>query len=78
MADITCMLCKKKLEIQGDGSAHFARIQRGWFDFAFDEEGEIDNVDEANIKCEIWLCNDCYLSDPDLCAFFNKIGYQVR
>lgn len=79
MSDITCTLCKKEIEIQDDGSAHFARIQRGWFDFTFDIAGkDIDDVAEANIKCEIWLCIDCYLSDPDLCAFFNKIGFQVR
>ena len=63
---ITCALCKAKVNFT---EQKVVRIQRGWFD----PEGVNDNI-----KYGISLCVTCFLNDPDLCAFFNKIGDNIR
>lgn len=74
-----CSVCKKKYPLDKNLHIHFVRIQRGHFIFAI-EDNEIGGVKEkdSNIKAELWLCEDCYLKDPDLCRFFNKIGWRIR
>ena len=59
-----CSVCKEKIE------GRHARIERGDFD------NEDRNND--NIKYDCYICSKCYLTDKDLCAFFNKIGDRIR
>lgn len=70
-----CEVCKKDFEWEEDeGSIMMARIQRGCF-LRGDEDG---GIIESNIKAEFWVCVECYLENPLLCAFFNSIGWRVR
>ena len=59
-----CSVCKN--EIVG----RHARIERGDFDN--------EDRNEDNIKYDCYICKNCYLTDKDLCAFFNKIGDRIR
>lgn len=58
-----------------------ARISRG--KMPLPENGEFAGQpypppDGEDIKFERFICSKCFMTDPDLCAFFNKIGCQVR
>jgi len=59
-----CSVCKEEIE------GRHTRIERGDFD------NEDRNND--NIKYDCYICSKCYLTDKDLCAFFNKIGDRIR
>ncbi len=68
-----CEVCKKPLLDTPDNS-HMVEIKRGYFQ---------DNDDDEPIECVkekavFFICVDCYLTDPDLCSFFNKIGWRIR
>jgi hypothetical protein len=67
-----CEVCKQDFAWSED-SIMMARIQRGWF--RNDEQD--GGIEESNVKAELWLCVDCYLKNPLLCAFFNSIGWRV-
>ncbi len=62
-----CQCCKNEIDPDME---HWIRIERG----TFNSEDRNDDY----IKAETIICSDCYLTDPDLCAFFNKIGRRVR
>ena len=67
---ITCEVCNVVIP-QVDGLLdRCCRIERGDFDL-----GDRGN---DNVKVDLFVCQDCYLSDPDLGRFFNRIGKRVR
>ena len=73
-----CQNCNKPLIVE-DGCIHAVRIQRAYFEISFDEEDAVTiDEDKTNVKCESWLCNDCYLKDDDLCRFFAKNDMVIR
>ena len=67
-----CEVCKKEI---GEGERH-ARIERGNF-AATDEDNDADR-NKDHIKFGIHICQSCFLSDEDLCRFFNKLGHRIR
>lgn len=67
-----CAVCNAPL-LDHDHFGMFAQLRRA--KFQFDDEGE---VDEVNVKAELDVCERCWLEDPDLCRFFNKIGWRMR
>jgi hypothetical protein len=74
--EIDCECCGKRIYYDESGFlGRCARITRG--DFRFHADGEYD-AEHENVKFERFICSRCFLEDPDLCAFFNKIGLRVR
>jgi len=41
-----------------------------------DSAGEL--ADKENLKFSRHICGDCFLTDPDLCRFFNRCGLRIR
>ena len=74
MADLKCLVCKKPLLDTPDNN-HFAEIRRGYFK---EDEDEAGDIAMERIKANVFVCTDCYMNDPDLCQFFNKIGMNIR
>jgi len=74
---LNCEVCKKPL-FDKDGEGYFAEIRRGYFHEADIHEGDNDGVFCDNIKAALYLCEDCYLKNPDFCRFMNKIGWRIR
>lgn len=76
-----CACCKRPIFTDKDGYTHkgTARLQRGSFAIP-DRSGEwsTNPHDNENIKCELYICEECWLTNSDLCAFFNRIGFRVR
>jgi len=72
MADIKCEVCDKTL-MDSDDNTHFTDIRRGYF-----REEQDGHLIMEREKARFFICNDCYFNDPDLCKFFNKIGWKVR
>lgn len=73
---VECASCKATIyNDEGGVLDRCARIQRG--DFVFYGDGDED-FDKQNVKYERFICTKCFLEDPDLCAFFNRIGDRVR
>lgn len=71
---LLCACCGDPINVEADETTErCARIERG--DFGVSED--VDR-NEDNVKFSRYVCTKCFLSDPDLCAFFNKIGCRVR
>lgn len=70
---LKCEVCGKQL---GDehNETMFAEIRRGYFSLHEDD----DELHCDRIKCNLYICPNCYLNDPDFCRFMNKIGYNIR
>ena len=75
-----CCACKKVIPIDEDEQAYFVHIRRGWFPMDVEKGGieEEFREEEVHIKADMYICEECYLNDPDLCAFFNRIGRRIR
>lgn len=70
---LECAVCNRKIDPAEDG---IARFQRGYYGPW--EENEGFDRDNENVKFERILCEHCFLTDPDLCAFFNRINCRIR
>ena len=66
-----CRVCEKEILTEDD--SHAAEIKRGYF-----EENTDGDIECNRVKCSIFICVDCYLTDPDLCQFFNKLDMRIR
>ena len=69
-----CAGCQKDIEVSEGVTEQCARIDRGTFN-TMEDPG---NLVQDYIKFRIYICKKCFLEDPDLCRFFNKIGCRVR
>lgn len=70
MTNVTCDVCGSEIG-QTDGMLdRCCRIERGDFD--------LEDRANDNVKVDMFICQQCYLEDPLLCAFFNSIGRRVR
>lgn len=69
-----CTICKAPL-LDKDQFGIFAEIRRA--KFQMDEEAN-EIPEETSVKFNRFICEPCYLNDPDLCRFMNKIGCRVR
>lgn len=75
---INCMVCGKEAEISdGTTDKGWAEVRRGALT-AVSTDGVIDYPERENIKFSRHICPDCFLTDPDLCAFFNRCGCRIR
>ena len=79
-----CCVCKSDC---GTGAYSVGYVGRGKFngveDYDSVEEAEADGLSEmalavTSIKFQRPICAECFMTDPDLCAFFNKIGCTTR
>jgi len=75
-----CASCKSTIHNDESGFLdRCVRITRGDFRFNVARDGAMEHVPEDdNVKYERFICQKCFLEDPDLCAFFNRIGDRVR
>ena len=83
-----CCSCKKVITGKEDEHATVAFVGRGRY--LDNLGGEIDDPDEYgieedqpvvvmnNTKFLRAICEACFLEDPDLCRFFNRIGLRSR
>ena len=74
---IHCAVCKTPL-LDENGEGYFAEIRQGHFYESETFEGDNDSVFCDNLKCNVFICPECYLGNPDFCKFMNKIGCQIR
>lgn len=70
---LKCSVCDKFIQIHDGFTERCARIERGHFSFSDDTIR-----DQENIKFDLYLCQECFLKDEDLCRFFNRLGHRVR
>ena len=67
---VTCEVCNVVIP-QVDGLLdRCCRIERGDFD--------LTDRSNDNIKFDVFICQQCFMEDPTLCLFFNRIGMRVR
>ena len=69
-----CAACQKEIEVSEGVTEQCARIERGFFDAGEDSPG----LYKDRVKFSLYLCKKCFLEDPDLCRFFNRINCGVR
>lgn len=78
---IKCAACNADVPItNGTTEESTAQIERGYL-AAQNRRGTLTAEELAqreNIKFGIYVCHKCFMEDPDLCRFFNKIGFRVR
>ncbi len=67
-----CTKCGAEL-VDGNGDGRFAEIRRGRVSLSADYEDT-----KWDVKFSRYFCEKCFLEDPDLCAFFNKLGLRIR
>jgi hypothetical protein len=70
-----CELCNKPLLDNNEGM--IAEIRRGYATYP-DDKADNGGVYYDSLKFSVYLCQDCYLTDPDLCRFMNKINCRIR
>lgn len=70
---IQCASCGADIAVSDGSTERCCRIERGCFRFSEDSERS-----EDYIKFGRYICQKCFLEDPDLCRFFNRIGCRVR
>ncbi len=75
-----CALCKRQFARTGENEAEMIGVfVRGYAEVAPNEDKPSENVCVLeNVKFSRMVCEECFLTDPDLCRFFNKIGCQMR
>jgi len=73
-----CASCGQGIwvDVFGQTDKTIGRLTRGSFSLGKDHEDPEASKDY--IKFERHICSSCWLTDPDLCRFFNRIGCRVR
>lgn len=75
---IRCMICNAEaVIIAGTSGKGWARLQRGALT-AITTDGVVDYMEREDIKFERHICPECWLTDKDLCAFFNRHDLRMR
>lgn len=79
---IECCACAKRATLDENGVTDdkWVYVSRGLI-AAQDAEGLAtagELADKENIKFSRYICEHCFLTDPDLCAFFNRCGLRIR
>jgi hypothetical protein len=76
---LRCASCDQEIwtDRQGLTDKSVGHLERGSFSIP-DADGECADRSEENIKFDRYICSNCWLTDPDLCAFFNRIGCRIR
>lgn len=79
MADPTlvCCVCHKPIKVTDGQTEMCARIERGSFVIPTEANPDADRT-EDHVHYDTFICKSCFLNDPDLCRFFNKIGDRIR
>lgn len=76
----SCSCCKVDIPVDTDEQSHMVILERGWFpvDVKTGSIAEDDRSEEKYIKSSVHLCLKCYYEDPNLCAFFKRVGWTTR
>lgn len=76
---LECACCKRLIALLNGVSENCVRISRGRLALVIhNNEIKIEDQDNDRINFERHLCFKCFMEDPDLCRFFNKLNLQVR
>lgn len=73
---LQCAVCETPIPVNNGFTDRCARVERG--DFRFPDDDSEPDRREDNIKFDRYICSKCFLEDPDLCAFFNKIAGAIK